>query len=100
MRIAVITGASSGLGKEFTKQIDDFGFSEIWCIALGKEGLDRLQSEMKTKIKKMPLDLTKDESFEIYKKELEENKPTVELLINCSGFGKFGSYGNSSGRIS
>lgn len=92
MRIAVVTGASSGLGKEFAKQIDDFGFKEIWCIALEKKGLEQLQAEMKTPIKQLALDLTKDESFAIYKNELENKKPIVEILINCSGFGKFGSY--------
>lgn len=92
MRIAVVTGASSGLGKEFAKQIDDFGFDEIWCIALREEGLEKLQTEMKTKIKQMPLDLTENNSFEIYKNELKDKNPIVELLINCSGFGKFGSY--------
>lgn len=92
MRIAVITGASSGLGKELSKQIDEFGFDEIWCISLNEEKLRLLQTKMKTRTKLMPLDLTKDESFVIYKNELEQNKPVVELLVNCSGFGKFGNY--------
>lgn len=92
MRIAVVTGASSGMGKEFAKQIDDFGFDEIWGIALDQEGLNNLQSEMKTTVRTLALDLTKEESFEIYKNELKENNVIVELLINCSGFGKFGSY--------
>jgi short-subunit dehydrogenase len=92
MRIAVVTGASSGMGKEFAKQIDDFGFDEIWGIALDQEGLDQLKSEMKTNVRSFALDLTKESSFEKYKNELKENNVTVELLINCSGFGKFGSY--------
>ena len=92
MKIAVVTGASSGMGKEFAKQIDDFGFDEIWAIALDQEGLDKLKSEMKTEIKTFALDLTKEESFEIYREELKSKKTTVEMLINCSGFGKFGSY--------
>jgi hypothetical protein len=92
MRIAVVTGASSGIGKEFAKQIDDFGFDEIWAIALDQEGLEQLKTEMKTKIKSFALDLTKEESFEIYKNELKNTDAVVEMLINCSGFGKFGSY--------
>lgn len=92
MRIAVVTGASSGIGKEFAKQIDDFGFDEIWGIALEQEGLDNLKSEMKTIIRTFALDLTKEESFTLYKSELENKKAVVEMLINCSGFGKFGSY--------
>src|SRR5574344_939499 len=92
MRIAVVTGASSGMGKEFAKQIDDFGFDEIWGIALDQEGLDKLKSEMKTNIRAFALDLTKEESFELYKNQLQGSNVTVEMLINCSGFGKFGSY--------
>lgn len=92
MKIAVVTGASSGIGKEFAKQIDDFGFNEIWGIALDQEGLDKLKSEMKTPIRSFSLDLTKEESFEVYKEALKSNNVVVEMLINCSGFGKFGSY--------
>lgn len=92
MRIAVVTGASSGIGKEFAKQIDDFGFDEIWGIALDQEGLDKLVTEMKTPVKTFALDLTREESFEIYQKALKENDIVVEMLINCSGYGKFGSY--------
>lgn len=92
MRVAIVTGASSGMGKEFAKQIDDFGFDEIWGIALDQDALNQLQSEMKTTIKTFALDLTKDESFETYANALKEENPIVELLVNCSGFGKFGSY--------
>lgn len=92
MRIAVVTGASSGMGREFAKQIDDFGFDEIWGIALGEEGLITLQAEMKTPVKPFALDLTDEASFDLYKEELKNKNPIVELLINCSGFGKFGSY--------
>lgn len=40
----------------------------------------------------LPLDLTRAESFETYRKTLEERRPQVTLLINASGFGKFGRY--------
>lgn len=92
MKIAIVTGASSGIGREFAKQIDGYGFDEIWGIALDKEGLETLCEEMKTKVVPLALDLTKQESFLAYQKILEENKPEVGLLINCSGFGKFGRY--------
>lgn len=92
MKIAVVTGASSGMGREFATQIDSYGFDEIWGIALNQDGLDSLKEELKTPVKTFALDLTKKESFTIYTEELKKNNPSVELLINCSGFGKFGSY--------
>lgn len=92
MNIAIVTGASSGMGKEFVKKIDNYNLDEIWVIALDLEGLEALKSECKTKLKVFALDLTCNESFEIYKKELEENKPNVKYLFNCSGYGKFGRY--------
>ena len=96
MDIAVITGASSGLGEEFLKQIDSYKFDEIWIIARNKEKLERLHNEVKTKLKILPLDLSLNSSFEIYEKELLSEKPNVKLLINCAGFGKFGNYSEIS----
>ena len=88
--IAIITGASSGIGKEFTLSLKEHGtFDEVWVIARGKEALEKLREEVPFKIKVIPLDLTQNEAYEEYKKILEEEKPNVKLLINCSGYGKF-----------
>lgn len=88
--IAIITGASSGIGKEFTLTLKDYGsFDELWVIARGEEELNKLEGQTPFKLKVIPLDLTLDESYEKFKSLLEEEKPNVKLLINCSGFGKF-----------
>ena len=91
-KIAVVTGASSGIGKEFVLQIDSCGFDEIWGIALDEEGLNAVGSQIKTKFVALPMDLTKDESFQNYIIKLKVEQPEIKLLINCSGFGKFGRY--------
>ncbi|MDD3397824.1 MAG: SDR family NAD(P)-dependent oxidoreductase [Clostridia bacterium] len=92
MKIALITGASSGIGKQFALGLDNDGLDEIWAVALKGTELDNLQSEMKTKIRTFGLDLTLVESFGIIQSELEKFKPEVLWLINCSGYGKFGRY--------
>lgn len=93
MRIAIVTGASSGMGREFVKQVSKKEkFDEIWVIARRKEALESLKKEVEAKIRPITLDLQNSESFEIYKNLLAEEKPDVALLANIAGYGKFGKY--------
>ena len=93
MKIAVITGASSGMGREFVYAIDrEFALDEIWVIARREERLKELQKECKTKVRPITLDLTSSESYNIYKTLLEECVPKIEILINGAGFGLFGEF--------
>ena len=93
MRIAIVTGASSGMGREFVKQVSKKEkFDEIWVIARRKEALESLKKEVKAKVRPITLDLQNPESFETYKKLLAEEKPEVALLANIAGYGKFGKY--------
>lgn len=93
MSIAIITGASSGMGKEFVIQLDKYyEIDELIVIARRKELLLELQKYTKAKINALSLDLTKEESLNYYKefiKEKTNGKRCVKLLINASGFGKF-----------
>lgn len=89
-KIAVITGASSGIGKEFATRISEYGeLDEVWVIARNMQKLEELRSKIPFSLKTISLDLSKNESFEEYEKLLSEEKPFIKLLINCSGFGKF-----------
>lgn len=93
MRTGIITGASSGMGREFVLQAAARGdLDEIWVIARRAERLEQLKKEVSVPLFVLPLDLTRAESFETYRKTLEERRPQVTLLINASGFGKFGRY--------
>lgn len=87
--IAVITGASSGMGKRFAETVYEYGknFDEIWVIARRQDKLQEIQTPFP--VRPISLDLTDMRSFEQYEALLNEEKPTVELLINASGFGKF-----------
>jgi len=92
--ICVITGASSGIGKEFFISLaadKDFSFDEIWVIARSAERLADLASLTKTPVKPIPLDLSREESYKEYAKLLENEDVRVRLLVNCSGYGKFES---------
>lgn len=93
MRIAIITGASSGMGREFVKQIDAAeSFDEIWVIARRRERLDELAGECKNKIRPIALDLMRQESFDEYEAMLKNEAPDVAVLVNGSGFGRFGAF--------
>ena len=91
MNIAIVTGASSGMGKEFALKLDLLGLDEIWIVALDQSGLDETAAAMKTPTKTFAVDLTKD-GVDIVKANLEQNNPNVRWLVNASGFGKFGRY--------
>ena len=93
MKIAVITGASSGMGREFVTRLDkEEQFDEIWVIARRRSALEELESETRAKIRAISLDLTKTESFDEYARLLGEEKPDVAVLVNASGFGRFGAF--------
>ncbi len=89
-KIAVITGASSGMGWLFAQSVDRFDqFDEIWAIARRKDRLEELAANAPFPVRPLPLDLTEKSSFEQYRILLEENMPEIGLLVNASGFGKF-----------
>ena len=93
MKIAVITGASSGMGRELTIQISKKeSFDQIWVIARREEALLSLKDEVGENIRPVVLDLTKQESFDEYKALLRQEKPEVAFLANVAGFGKFGRF--------
>ena len=95
MKVAVITGASAGLGREFLRRLPE-RFPEIeeyWLIARRKEKLIEAAREVPRQCRVFPLDLTKDESYEKLAKEAESLSPDVRLLINNSGCGFLGNVG-------
>ena len=93
MSIAIITGASSGIGREFAKQMKErLGVENFWFIARRADKMEELKSELSVNAKIISADLTKAEGIDAVRMALEEEKPKVKYLINAAGFGKFGSF--------
>ncbi|MBQ5801094.1 MAG: SDR family NAD(P)-dependent oxidoreductase [Clostridia bacterium] len=97
MSVAIITGASSGLGREFALQLYRANeVDEFYLIARREDRLKELKNELDGKAKVISADLTTSEGINKIREALISDKPDVKYLINASGFGKFGDYSEIS----
>jgi len=89
MRTAIVTGATSGMGREMVYQLADrFGaIEEIWVIGRRKDRLDEFDGKLPTRVRKFVLDLTKESDLAILQSVLLRKKPDVRVLVNAAGFG-------------
>ena len=90
-KIIVVTGASSGMGREFVYQIDaKEKVDEIWAIARNQERLEALQSKVQATVVPIVIDLSdRPQIEEKFALKLAEEKPEIVILANCAGFGIF-----------
>ena len=79
MNIIVITGASSGLGREFALQLNKMHYvaDEVWLIARRSDRLEALSKELSYPCERLTIDLSKEEDLNQYKKLLEKNPPKL-----------------------
>lgn len=98
MRIAIVTGASSGMGQEFVYQISNRypKLDEIWVLARREDRLIELKENIDMSIRVIPTDLSKDEDLIKFSEILENNKPDVKLLVNAAGYGVLSKFELSS----
>lgn len=93
MNIAIVTGASSGMGKEFVLQMHKYvTVDQVWVIARRENALQALQEVCPIPVRPIPLDLCNQDSFTEFASILEQENPDIKLLVNAAGFGKFGSF--------
>ena len=92
-KIAVITGASSGMGRRFAETVQEFGtYDEIWAIARREERLRELCALSPEKIVPLAWDLCAPGTMEALSGKLEAERPEVEILINNAGVGSVGAF--------
>lgn len=89
MNIAIITGASSGMGREFAIQLDQClgKTDEIWLLSRKKEPLERLAASLRTKTRAIAIDLTDDTALRQFEEVLAIQNPKITVLVNCAGIG-------------
>lgn len=97
MKTAIITGASSGLGREFLHQLRHIfpEVGEYWLIARRAEQLADLTIDG-VSLRLLSLDLTSDDDLVNLQNTLQDVAPQAELLINCAGCGYLGNFAESS----
>lgn len=97
MNVAVITGASSGIGREYVALLaKEDNVDEIWALARDKEKLRALADGSSFPIRTFSIDVSDLDSVKSFKSVLEQEKPNVTWLVNSAGFGKFCSYNDIS----
>lgn len=98
MRTAIITGASSGLGREFVRQLEDV-FPDVecyWLIARRRERLAEMAGQLSHKnVECLALDLCDPMSFVALQEKLAADHPEVKVLINNAGCGYLGEVGQT-----
>lgn len=86
---ALVTGASSGIGRDIARELSNKGY-DIIAVARDGNKLNELQKELKTKVEIIALDLSDTEGCKLLYKTIQYKD--IEVLVNCAGFGEFGYF--------
>lgn len=86
---ALITGASSGLGRDFARQLSEMGYDLI-LVARRKKKLETLKKDLKTNVEIISLDISS--SYNCMKLYEQVKNEDIDILINNAGFGVFGEF--------
>ena len=96
MKIVIVTGASSGMGREAAIQLADrfSGIGEIWAVARRAKRLEELKEQVPVPVRVFPLDLSLEADRNVLAQALKEEQPEVRMLVNAAGYGKIGAAGD------
>lgn len=91
-RIAIVTGATGGLGAEFVRQLLEWDIEEIWAVARNAEKLAALRQRYGERIVPAAMDLSDTVSLTGLEGMLSEQQPVVAYLVNNAGIARMGKY--------
>lgn len=87
-KIALLTGATGGLGYAFIEELVKEPLDEIWAIGRNKDRLNELTQKFGNKIVPISMDLTVKENLQSLVNLLNEEKPLIKFLVNNAGIAK------------
>ena len=97
MKTVIVTGASSGLGREFAEVLGKLPqVDEVWLVARRGDRLEELRSTIQAKVFPLSLDLSRFADLEKLRIALADRQPEVIALVNAAGYGRFGEVENVS----
>ena len=101
LQIAVVTGASSGMGRETVIQLADrFAcLAEIWVLARRKDRLIQLESQVPVRLRIFEADITNEEDLNRFQNVLRKESPHIRFLVNAAGYGKTGRSGQIDWKV-
>ncbi len=95
MKTLIVTGASSGIGREFAETLaTETEIEEVWVIARRADRLEELKTTIHKRVVPISLDLSDYKCIEKYKNILADRSPEVVALVNAAGYGRFGEFEN------
>ena len=86
----MVTGASSGLGEQFARQLADRG-SDLILVARRRERLEALATSLPTRVEVLVADLTDDQDLRAVEARLSSRENPIDLLVNNAGVGAYGA---------
>ena len=86
---ALVTGASSGIGRDMAKHLSSLGY-DIIAVARDGEALNKLKEELQTKTETISIDLKEEGACKHLYETLKNRK--IDIVINNAGFGDFGEF--------
>ena len=95
-KIAIITGATGGIGQAFVSTILEENIDEIWAVARNEDKLSKLKIDYGDKIRTIKCDLENSKDIQGIGELLNKEKPDVRILVNNAGIAKMGKYSDFS----
>ncbi len=90
--IAIVTGATGGLGREFVSELLKEDYDAVWAVARNMEKLSGLKEKLGDRVRPVKCDLGSAEDLAALHALIESERPDIRVLINNAGTGKMGKY--------